>query len=60
VLYYTLLILLLTTVSLVGLLLMVKKYYWGPSGHPPKYRPHNGNLKERANDVQQNKGAAGK
>jgi hypothetical protein len=46
VLYYILLIMLLTAISLVGLLLMIKKYYWGPSGHPPRYRRHNGKLRE--------------
>jgi hypothetical protein len=45
VFYYVLLILLLTLVSLVGLLLMVRKYYWGPSGRPPKFRPHGGKLR---------------
>jgi hypothetical protein len=48
VLYYVLLILLLTAVSLVGLLLMVKKFYWGPSGRPPEFRPHGGKLRPDA------------
>ncbi|HEV2802396.1 MAG TPA: hypothetical protein VGW12_18130 [Pyrinomonadaceae bacterium] len=62
VLYYVLLILLLTAVSLVGLLLMVKKYYWGPSGRPPQFRPHGGKLRADAPDDHErpsNKKAAG-
>lgn len=51
-LYYFLLILLLTAVSLVGLLLMVKKFYWGPSGRPPKFRPHGGKLRPDAPDTE--------
>lgn len=47
-LYYILFIVLLTAVSLVGLLLMVKKYYWGPTGRPPQYRPHSGKLREES------------
>lgn len=50
-LYYFLLILLLTAVSLVGLLLMVKKFYWGPSGRPPKFRPHGGKLRPDGQDA---------
>jgi hypothetical protein len=51
-LYYILLIVLLTAVSLVGLLLMVKKFYWGPSGRPPQYRQHGGKLRtETPNDT---------
>ena len=57
-LYYVLLILLLTAVSLVGLLLMVKKFYWGPSGRPPQYRPHGGKLRPDA-DTPSTKKAAG-
>lgn len=52
-LYYVLLILLLTAVSLVGLLLMVKKFYWGPSGRPPKFRPHGGKLRPDAPDAEE-------
>ncbi|MDQ1610133.1 MAG: hypothetical protein QOG00_64 [Pyrinomonadaceae bacterium] len=48
---YVLLILLLTAVSLVGLLLMVKKFYWGPSGQPPRFRPHDGKLRPDAPDT---------
>jgi hypothetical protein len=44
-LYYILFIVLLTAISLAGLLLMVKKYYWGPTGRPPQYRPHSGKLR---------------
>lgn len=60
-LYYVLLILLLTAVSLVGLLLMVKKFYWGPTGRPPQYRPHSGKLRPDAGDAHSNtnKTAAG-
>ena len=58
-LYYVLLVLLLTAVSLVGLLLMVKKYYWGPSGRPPKFRPHGGKLRPDADDTSSTKRAAG-
>ena len=57
-LYYVLLILLLTAVSLVGLLLMVKKFYWGPSGRPPQFRPHGGKLRPDA-DISSTKKAAG-
>ena len=49
-LYYILLILLLTAVSLIGLLLMVRKYYWGPAGRPPQYRPHGGKLRRDPTD----------
>jgi hypothetical protein len=49
-LYYILLIVLLTAVSLVGLLLMVKKYYWGPAGRPPQFRPHGGKLRPESTD----------
>ena len=62
ILYYVLLILLLTAVSLVGLLLMVKKFYWGPSGRPPEFRPHGGKLRPdepEANHIPANKRAAG-
>jgi hypothetical protein len=52
VLYYILLIVLLTLVSLAGLLLMVKKFYWGPAGRPPQYRPHDGKLWREADDTQ--------
>jgi hypothetical protein len=45
VLYYVLLIIVLTAISLAGLLLMVKKFYWGPSGRPPQFRPHGGQLR---------------
>jgi hypothetical protein len=55
-LYYILLILLLTAISLVGLLLMVKKYYWGPTGRPPQYRPHSGKLRAEITDDTQRKG----
>jgi hypothetical protein len=50
---------LLTAVSLVGLLLMVKKFYWGPSGKPPRYRPHGGKLRPDADDTLSTKKAAG-
>ena len=50
-LYYILLIVLLTAVSLVGLLLMVRKYYWGPTGRPPQYRPHGGKLRQENKDT---------
>ena len=50
-LYYILLVLLLTLVSLAGLLLMVRKFYWGPTGRPPKYRPHGGQLRPGAADA---------
>jgi hypothetical protein len=59
VLYYILLILLLTAVSLVGLLLMVKKFYWGPSGRPPQYRPHGGKLRPETDNAPPTKKAAG-
>jgi hypothetical protein len=59
VLYYVLLILLLTLVSLAGLLLMVKKFYWGPSGRPPQFRPHGGKLRPDADDPSATKKAAG-
>jgi hypothetical protein len=59
VLYYVLLILLLTAVSLAGLLLMVKKFYWGPSGRPPQFRPHGGKLRPDAEDTSATKTAAG-
>jgi hypothetical protein len=52
-LYYVLLILLLTAVSLIGLLLMVKKFYWGPSGRPPKFRPHGGKLRPDTPDAEE-------
>jgi hypothetical protein len=55
--YYILLIVLLTAVSLVGLLLMVKKFYWGPTGRPPQYRPHGGKLRPDATDDSRPKGA---
>ena len=58
-LYYVLLVLLLTAVSLVGLLLMVKHFYWGPSGQPPKYRPHGGKLRPDADNSSSTKRAAG-
>jgi hypothetical protein len=51
VLYYILLVLLLTAISLIGLLLMVKKFYWGPSGRPPQYRPHGGKLRPDDHDA---------
>gem|GEM_PF-2691135 len=38
VVYLILLIVLLTVVSLFGLWLMIKAYYWGPTGQPPQYR----------------------
>lgn len=53
-LYYILLIVLLTAVSLVGLLLMVKKYYWGPTGRPPQFRPHGGKLRQETTDADNN------
>jgi hypothetical protein len=56
-LYYILLIVLLTAVSLVGLLLMVKKYYWGPAGRPPQYRPHGGKLRTDTDDDPPSRGA---
>jgi hypothetical protein len=59
VFYYVLLVLLLTAVSLVGLLLMVKKFYWGPSGRPPQYRPHGGKLRPDDGDTTSTKKAAG-
>jgi hypothetical protein len=59
VFYYVLLILLLTAVSLVGLLLMVKKFYWGPTGRPPQYRPHGGKLRPDAAASPSTKRAAG-
>ena len=49
-LYYILFIVLLTVLSLAGLLLMVKKYYWGPTGRPPQYRPHGGKLRPEIKD----------
>jgi hypothetical protein len=55
VLAYVLLILLLTAVSLVGLLLMVKKFYWGPTGRPPQFRQHGGKLRPDAGDAPSNK-----
>jgi hypothetical protein len=55
--YYILLIVLLTAVSLVGLLLMVKKFYWGPTGRPPQYRPHGGKLRPETTDDTTPKGA---
>jgi hypothetical protein len=58
-LYYVLLILLLTAVSLAGLLFMVKKFYWGPAGRPPQYRPHGGQLRPDTRDAPQTKRAAG-
>ena len=59
-LYYVLLVLLLTAVSLVGLLLMVKKFYWGPTGRPPQYRPHDGKLRpDSADHTPSNRKAAG-
>ena len=58
-LYYVLLILLLTAVSLVGLLLMVKKFYWGPSGRPPQFRPHGGKLRPEPDNTAPTKKAAG-
>ena len=58
---YILLIVLLTAVSLVGLLLMVKKYYWGPTGRPPQFRPHDGKLRqETTDDIQPPGGGARK
>ena len=54
-LYYVLLVLLLTAVSLVGLLLMVRKFYWGPSGRPPKFRPHGGKLRPDAEEIRSTK-----
>jgi hypothetical protein len=59
VVYYVLLILLLTLVSLAGLLLMVKKFYWGPSGRPPQFRPHDGRLRPDADDKPSTNRAAG-
>jgi hypothetical protein len=59
VFYYVLLVLLLTAVSLVGLLLMVKKFYWGPTGSPPRYRPHGGKLRPDGDDNLTVKKAAG-
>jgi len=59
VLYYVLLILLLTAISLVGLLLMVKKFYWGPSGRPPQFHPHGGKLRPESSDTAPTKKAAG-
>ncbi len=38
--YIFLLVGLMTLVGLVGLVLMVRKYYWGPTGRPPQYRYH--------------------
>lgn len=58
-LYYVLLILLLTAISLAGLLLMVRKFYWGPTGRPPQYRPHGGRLRPEADDTATTKRAAG-
>lgn len=58
-LYYVLLVLLLTAVSLFGLLLMVKKFYWGPTGRPPRFRPHGGRLRPEANDTPTTKRATG-
>jgi hypothetical protein len=55
-LYYILFIVLLTAVSLVGLLLMVKKYYWGPTGRPPQFRPHGGKLRPETTDDTHTKG----
>lgn len=55
-LYYILFIVLLTAVSLIGLLLMVKKYYWGPTGRPPTFRPHGGKLRPDTTDDTQPKG----
>jgi hypothetical protein len=54
--YYILFIVLLTALSLAGLLLMVKKYYWGPSGRPPQYRPHGGKLRPETTDDKLPKG----
>ena len=56
--YYVLLITVLTTISLVGLLLMVKKFYWGPSGRPPEFRPHDGKLRPDARDTHPTREAA--
>lgn len=56
-LYYILLLVLLTAISLLGLLLMVRKYYWGPSGRPPQYRPHGGKLRPGGDDDAQSGGA---
>ena len=36
--YLILLIVLLTAISLFGLWLMIKGYYWGPTGRPPQYK----------------------
>jgi hypothetical protein len=49
-LYYILFIVLLTGLSLAWLLFMVKKYYWGPTGRPPQYRPHGGKLRPDTTD----------
>jgi hypothetical protein len=59
VFYYVLLVLLLTAVSLAGLLLMVKKFYWGPGGRAPQFRPHDGKLRPDADDTSATKRAAG-
>lgn len=59
--YYILFIVLLTAVSLVGLLFMVKKYYWGPTGRPLQYRPHGGKLRpETTDDTPRDEGDARK
>lgn len=57
--YYVLLIILLTAISLVGLLLMVRKYYWGPSGQPPKFRPHSGKLRPDADSTHSSGASSG-
>ena len=50
-LYLFLIVFLLMAVCGVGLFLMIKKYYWGPTGRPPQYRHYGDELKKRADDT---------
>lgn len=46
-----LLLILLLTLAVTGLLvLMIKKYYWGPDGRPPQYRPYGRGRSGRPDD----------
>ena len=48
--YLLMLITVLTGIILVGLVLMIKKYYWGPAGRPPRYHYRGDEPKRKADE----------
>ena len=48
--YLIMLLTVLTAIILAGLVMMIKKYYWGPTGRPPQYRYRGDEPKREADE----------